>query len=729
MQDVSLQGMASPFFCVSVSLALCASTPVIQAAPGEPAGKARSSVSQADKAALMELPAEGNPTAWIGDNAPASWKEGHLYLYECWATWCGPCLASMPHLENLHRSLAKTDNVHILGLNVDNDMTTERLRAFIEKNLNISFPVGIASAQTQQLWLRPLDVRAIPFAFAVRNGKLVWKGSPRQLNVDMLLHLAEGKKAADVPQADPARQRQDMLVCVRGIFESLSRNDIAAAKRIAAEEDARKAKTGSSAHGMALFLVRAMVSTKHHDAAIDEAEHLAQTAREDERMLMQIADALAGVLLKSDQTPTEKDRRVLETALSLTQRAAALQEQAGKKPRYTPLSMAGILEKLDRSNEARSCLLQAIERSEYGTAWAKIQRATQEGIPLEEILQGSVKALIAMELASPQTTSAQPPAERWKEAGTSGPLSDVFKNTEWLTEYRPGSAPADGTLLISTQRNQRPLETVLRLRGWNFPGLHRVQLLCGPQLNLPRASATSPYPIGHLSDKAILRRLLDDKKAESGNEQLPEVMLWRDGHLLWHGETAHIPAWLGSAIGSPTFDWPRFQSERERDKKNQDRLTDLAQQAIALIKEGKQQEARSLLEEHLNDLYTVPFFALFAEEHLAGYDLRDKNYDAVGKRFQRLMQRYPQEFVIYSSVNKMLGSNDALQQAAYPAVMQALQGMSDTNLSSDPEYNAACYAVMAQLALQHKQQARARELGLRALAASGIVRRYLGLAR
>lgn len=718
--------MASPLLYASLSFTLCASFPTTQATPTAPA---RSSAVQPSKAAVPDPPAAGNPTAWIGENAPKTWQEGHLYLYECWATWCGPCLASMPHLEELHRSLAKSGHIHILGLNVDNDMTPERLRAFIEKKLNVTFPIGIASEQTQQLWLRPLDVRAIPFAFAVRDGKLAWKGSPRQLTADMLLRLADGEKAADLPPADPARQRQDMLACVRGIFESLSRNDIAAARRIAAEEDARKAKTGSPTNGMALFLVRAMVSTGHYAAAVAEAERLAQTAPEDDVLLLKIADALTGVLLKDEKPPTEEGRQVLESALSLTQRAAALQERAGKTPRYTALAMADILEKLGRVNEARPCLLQAIERSDYGQAWAQIQRATNEGIPLAEILQGSVKAIIAMEAASPQTANDPAPPVRWKEAETGDPLSDVFKNTEWLTAYRPGAAPASGALLVSTQRNQRPLEALLRLRGWSYPGLQRVLLICGPQLKLPRASAATSYPIGHLSDEAPLRRLLEGKEPKPGNERLPEVMLWRDGHLLWYGETAHIPAWLGDAIGGSTFDWTRFQSERTRDQENLDRLTNIAKQAITLIKEGKQQEARSLLERHLNDFYSAPSLALFAEEHLAGYDLRDKNYDAVGKRFQRLMQHYPQEFMIYSRVNKLLGSNEALQQAAYPAVMQALQGMADTNLRADPEYNAACYTVMTQLALEHQQQSRARELSLRALAASGLVRRYLGLAR
>ncbi len=674
----------------------------------------------------MELPAAGSPSTWMNGNSPAPWQEGHLYLYECWATWCGPCIASMPHLEELHRSLRQEKTIHILGLNLDNDMTPDRLGQFVDNKLRVTFPIGIASQQTQELWLKPLDVRAIPFAFAVRDGKLVWKGSPRQLTGDMLKRLAQGREATDGPPPDPERQRQDMLACVRGVFEALARRDVAEAKRIAAEEDARRAKTGPASYGMTLFLLRSMVSNGFGAEAIAEATELAKRQPGDPVFLLKIADALSGPFLQTGKSLEPADRPVLEAALGFTRQADGLEEQAGKRPQFTPLMMADLLEKLGRNVEAKPYLLQGIKRSECGKAWEEIQQALQENISLQEILEGSVKAVVAMEKASsPEPLS--PPPTRWEEAGKKDPMSAVFERAEWKGEFKPQSPPAHGTLLISTRSNASRLEAKLRLHGWNRPSLYRAILTCGPQLAPASAQPEPTYPVGQLSDPEPLLRLLKIESTPTDNRSIPEVILWRDGCLLWHGETAFMPAWIGETLDQQDFDISRFQQERRQEEERLNRLKALVKQAIALNREEKWDEARALLAEHLDELYAFPSLALFAEEHLAGKDFHNKDYDAVNKRFRRLMKSHPLEFVVYSSIHKALGSNPDLQSACYATAMDALQGMADTNLRADPEYNAACFAVMARLALTQNQQARARELGLRALATSALARRYLGI--
>ena len=95
-------------------------------------------------------------------------------LVELWATWCGPCRQTIPHLNALY------EQYHLRGLDVVgiSNEDTEPVRAFM-RQVPIRYAVGLDPAQRYQ---KALKVRAIPHAFLLdRDGKLVWEGHPLSL--------------------------------------------------------------------------------------------------------------------------------------------------------------------------------------------------------------------------------------------------------------------------------------------------------------------------------------------------------------------------------------------------------------------------------------------------------------------------------------------------------------------------------------------------------------------
>jgi peroxiredoxin len=74
-----------------------------------------------------------------GRNVSLKSLEGKTVLINFWATWCAPCVAEMPAMENLYNQL-KQDNFEIVAISVDSNSARSNLERFV-KDKNISFTI------------------------------------------------------------------------------------------------------------------------------------------------------------------------------------------------------------------------------------------------------------------------------------------------------------------------------------------------------------------------------------------------------------------------------------------------------------------------------------------------------------------------------------------------------------------------------------------------------------
>lgn len=63
---------------------------------------------------------------------------GRVVLIDIWATWCGPCVAAMPHLEQIHQKFSG-DSFELLSINVEPSKVEQVVQFKQERDL--SFPV------------------------------------------------------------------------------------------------------------------------------------------------------------------------------------------------------------------------------------------------------------------------------------------------------------------------------------------------------------------------------------------------------------------------------------------------------------------------------------------------------------------------------------------------------------------------------------------------------------
>ncbi len=126
---------------------------------------------------------------WYKGTAVKAFKKDKTYVVEFWATWCGPCRFSIPHVTELAK---KFKDVTFIGVGVREDDDGKNVKKFIdEMGDKMKYNVGYSGNKTGMYvtWMKATGQTFIPNAYIVRNNKILWIGHP----LDMDQPLAEIK--------------------------------------------------------------------------------------------------------------------------------------------------------------------------------------------------------------------------------------------------------------------------------------------------------------------------------------------------------------------------------------------------------------------------------------------------------------------------------------------------------------------------------------------------------
>ena len=134
---------------------------------------------------------DANPAAYVLEVAAApsaTWKttagetlsleslRGKVVLVDFWATWCKPCIKTMPELEAIYRDYEKR-GLAVVGVSVDQgDDREKKVKKFLDKK-PVAYPIVIDTEEAAS-W-EAFHVVALPTLYLIdREGKIAerWTG-------------------------------------------------------------------------------------------------------------------------------------------------------------------------------------------------------------------------------------------------------------------------------------------------------------------------------------------------------------------------------------------------------------------------------------------------------------------------------------------------------------------------------------------------------------------------
>jgi thiol-disulfide isomerase/thioredoxin len=126
---------------------------------------------------------------FVKGDAVQDLAKGKIYVVEFWATWCGPCRATIPHLTELQK---KHPEVTFIGVSVY-EQDQEKVKPFVkEMGDKMDYRVAVddvpeggnrAEGKMAKSWMDAAAQDGIPTAFIINErGKIAWLGHPSEMD-------------------------------------------------------------------------------------------------------------------------------------------------------------------------------------------------------------------------------------------------------------------------------------------------------------------------------------------------------------------------------------------------------------------------------------------------------------------------------------------------------------------------------------------------------------------
>jgi len=129
-------------------------------------------------------------SSWVNKPEVSDFNKPLIFV-DFWATWCGPCISSMPHTASLSKEFENS----VLFLYIS-DEPSGKVKRFMEKREKSFFSAVDSSGNN----ISGFKVSALPHSILIdHEGAVIWKGKPNEMSKSLLssfVNLYKSEKGA-----------------------------------------------------------------------------------------------------------------------------------------------------------------------------------------------------------------------------------------------------------------------------------------------------------------------------------------------------------------------------------------------------------------------------------------------------------------------------------------------------------------------------------------------------